>query len=119
MQKKNNKNLQNTQKIRLSPGQAILILIEKYRNKLTTLLKNPEKTVFINEQIKNLESYLEKLYLLYLSGIKSEEDSSEFRKAMADESLQKYIIVYDYEEIDNDPTRRYFETHLAAATLKN
>lgn len=116
---KNNINLQNTQKIRLSPGQALLILIEKYRDELIALLKIHEKPVSINEKINNLESYLEKLYLLYLSGIKSEQDSSEFRKAMADESLQKYIISYDYEGIDNDPTRRYFETHLAATTLKN
>lgn len=56
---------------------------------------------------------------MYLSGTKDEIDSHAFRKLVTDESLTNYTLSYDYKIIDNDPTRRYFETHLAAITLKN
>ncbi|WP_010598702.1 hypothetical protein [Rickettsiella massiliensis] len=56
---------------------------------------------------------------MYLSGTKDEIDGYAFRKLVTDESLTNYTLSYDYKIIDNDPTRRYFETHLAAITLKN
>jgi len=82
----------------LSPGQGLLILIDYYK-------KDPTKS----EQLKKL----------YLSGAQNKKDDQEIRRLLKDTLLADYQISYDKQIINNDPTRRYFETHLAYESLKN
>ncbi|STX51592.1 Uncharacterised protein [Legionella busanensis] len=82
--------------ITLSFSQAILLLINCYKNELTA----------------------EKLKKLYLKGITSNEDLQYvinlFKRNQFDE---KYQISTNARVINEDPIRRYFETHLAFETL--
>ncbi|MGQ3887666.1 hypothetical protein ACQUW5_01385 [Legionella sp. CNM-1927-20] len=82
--------------ITLSFGQAVLLLIDCYKNE------------FIVDRLKKL----------YLKGIASQNDFqfviNLFKKNRLDE---KYEISTSAEVINEDPTRRYFETHLAFETL--
>ncbi|WP_131782944.1 hypothetical protein [Legionella gresilensis] len=82
--------------ITLSFGQAVMLLIDRYKNE------------FIVERLKKL----------YLKGITSEEDYQYiinlFKRSQLDE---KYQISTNANVINEDPTRRYFETHLAFETL--
>ena len=82
----------------LSPGQGLLILIDYYK-------KDPTK--------------IEQLKKLYLSGAQNKKDDQEIRRLLKDTLLADYQISYDKHIINNDPTRRYFETHLAYESLKN
>ncbi len=84
-------------KIQISPGQGLLLLMDHYKDNETklTLLKK-----------------------LYLSGAITPEHGQEIRKQLSDEKLSVYEVLYDTNTINNDPTRRYFETHLAYETLK-
>lgn len=110
---KNNKSIQNLKKLKLSPGQALLIVIEKYKKRISKNSRNLNE-----EEITKIKDYIKRLCLLYLSGVESEEDRQVFKKAMEDKVLSGYYLSYDYDTIDEDPTRRYFETHLSALTLK-
>lgn len=83
--------------MKISVGQALLILIDMNH-------KNEEKLNFLKR--------------LYLSGAKNLDDKKMIAKLMEDESLANYEILYSKRAIDEDPTRRYFETHLAFETLK-
>ncbi|CAM4420621.1 MAG: hypothetical protein LEGION0398_MBIBDBAK_01271 [Legionellaceae bacterium] len=58
---------------------------------------------------------LKKLYLL---GQYDENSSKKMQSYLADKILSDYEISYSKETINNDPTRRYFETHLAFHTIK-
>lgn len=81
--------------LEISLGQALLLLIDKYHtNKLL----------------------LERLSKIYLLGI-TQDDLAELRDLLQDSILAKYKISYTNSTIDNDPTRRYFETHLAFHSL--
>ncbi|MDR3441901.1 MAG: hypothetical protein P4L65_02675 [Legionella sp.] len=79
----------------ISPAQALLILIDHYK---TDLLK-----------INNLKK-------LYLSGANA-SNIQEIKMRLTDPALLEYHISYDAKTISNDPTRRYFETHLAYQSL--
>lgn len=83
--------------ITLSLSQALLILIEKYDNDL--------------EKRKRLEK-------LYLSGICSQADERYITYILNDSALAEFNVACDFVTINNDPTRRYFETHLAFHSMR-
>lgn len=79
----------------ISPAQALLILIEYYK---TDILK-----------VDNLKK-------LYLSGANA-SNTQEIKTLLTHPVLLEYHISSDAKTISNDPTRRYFETHLAYQSL--
>lgn len=84
-------------KIKISIGQAILLILQQ------SSLSSIERS---------------KIESMYLSGCKSPEDAEFLNKIIAREKesnkyLQSCEISVSPEVIDNDPSRRYFETHLA------
>ena len=81
----------------ISPGQGLLLLIEKNKD---------------NEEVLN------RLKKLYLCGAENETESDEIKDLLKNEKLSDYEISYDSKIINDDPTRRYFETHLAYESLK-
>jgi len=86
--------------IRITPGQALLILIDVYG-------KNPDMAPPIT---------IEKMKRLYLSGANNEEKLSQIRDLYKDPALNGFEITERYSALYKDPTRRYFETHLAYQT---
>jgi len=86
--------------IKISVGQALLLLIDKYKN-------SP----------KSRE--VERLKKLYLSGPSNAEDRLFIKSLMQDFALHHYAVSDDAPTINSDPARRYFETHLAYESLKN
>lgn len=84
-------------KITISPGQALLLLIDHYKD-------NSPKC--------------QELKRLYLSGAINKADGKKINKWLQDKALSAYEVSKDKHTINNDPTRRYFETHLAYETLK-
>ncbi len=82
----------------ISPGQALLMLMDHH---------------------KNDKSKLETLKKLYLLGLHTPEDEALFSECSQDPILSEFQISKDKNVINNDPTRRYFETHLAYETLKS
>lgn len=93
---------------KISPAQAILKLIEYYQR--------PENlTASANTSLLNL-------YDLYLNGTYRPDRLTSLNDILAlhkNDVLKPYQISFEPDVIDNDPTKRYFETHLAFATLKN
>ena len=84
--------------ISISPSQGLLILIDKYKN-------NPEK--------------VGRLKQLYVCGATNKAEKNEIIEILKDPALSQFNVSYNPEMINNDPTRRYFETHLAYDTLRN
>ena len=83
----------------ITPGQGLLLLIKHYRD----------------DPIK-----LRALKSLYINGANNGEHCIELCDALLqDPVLKAHDIVIDELSINSDPTRRYFETHLAYHTLKN
>jgi len=94
-------------KLKISPSQALLLLITKHEN-------NPAQ--------------LEQLKQWYLSGFEPRFDAvgkahlnlpEAFQNMLLDPLFKNYNISFDANVINNDPSRRYFETHLAYHTLEN
>lgn len=90
-------------KQKISPGQAILLVLQE--NKITT-----------NEKLR--------LEALYMTGCENDDDVNFLttiisRAAKSNSYLQAVDISFDAEIIDTDPSRRYFETHLAYHTTMN
>lgn len=86
-------------KPKITPGQGLLLLIEYYQDDSQKL-----------NQLKKL----------YLSGAKDGDRCIAICDALLDEPLLKhYDLAIDEKSIDADPSRRYFETHLAYQTLKH
>lgn len=85
-------------KITISPSLGLLVLASHYKNKIpmVDLLKKR-----------------------YFSGATNAEQAKEIKEFLDDEILSNYNISYEKNIINNDPTRRYFETHLAYHTIKN
>jgi|GEM_PF-2648255 len=86
--------------ITISVGQALLILMGKYKDDLPMF-----------ENIKKL----------YLRGAATQEDLSAIERLIAQSSnseLNDYSISLDVAVMNEDTTRRYFESHLAYETLK-
>lgn len=85
----------------ISPGQAVLLLIAHYQ-------KQPSNAA----DVKILTS-------LYLNGIRDPKENSLYEQYLASNKklLQPYVIKKAPDVINNDPTRRYFETHLAYEIL--
>jgi hypothetical protein len=82
----------------ISPGQGLLLLMEHYS-------ADVDKT-------KQLEK-------LYLSGAANASEQQKIRNLLKDKLLAPYQISYDANVINDDPTRRYFETHLSYESLKH
>ena len=80
-------------RITITPSQAMLILFKN----------NPAK--------------IEKYGALYLKGVFSQTDAEQFEALLRDPALKPYQITYAHEKINNDPSRRYFESHLSYASL--
>lgn len=84
-------------KPKITPGQGLLLLIEYYQD-------DPIKQTSLKK--------------LYLSGAKDTEYCIALCDALLEEPLlDEYELVIDEASINADPTRRYFETHLAFQTL--
>lgn len=106
-------------RLSISPGQGLLFLIERYRDEVQELDASSVRDASYHEKLKKLKDKLEKLYFLYLSGAKNVESREEIEKFLENKALSGYGISYDYETIDEDRSRRYFETYLAFETLKH
>lgn len=83
-------------KLTISPGQALLLLIDHY---------------------KNDTSKLNELKKLYLSGPQNHDDFDKIQSLFSHRILSSYQIDFDPMTISEDATRRYFETHLAYESL--
>ena len=88
----------NHDKIIIMPSQAVLLLIEKYSKQ------------------DDIEKVLQ-LKRLYLLGAVTKKEVQTLRILFQDEALSEYAVSFAYDAINSDPTRRYFETHLAHRTL--
>ena len=82
----------------ISPGQGLLLLIAHYKD-------NAEK--------------VNRLKKLYLCGAETKNDVKKIKKLLKDPVISDYQVSYDMQTINNNPTRRYFETHLAYESLVN
>ncbi len=83
----------------ISIGQALLILIDQNRN------AHP--------------NYVKKLKKLYFSGFKTKAEFTQLEAIKKDPLLQNYQISLSPETINEDASRRYFETHLCFETMQN
>ena len=86
----------------ISPARALLILIDKYRDDAVHVAQ------------------LKELYLCGVRGRSAEEYEQRLKvmkQVLDDPSLSAYEISYDPKTISEDPSRRYFETHLAYESL--
>lgn len=86
----------SSSKVTISPGQALLILLDKY-------MDNPELASELNS--------------LYLMGADNEENEKRILELLKDSALDCYDISFSANTINKDPTRRYFESYLAYLTL--
>lgn len=85
--------------VTISFGQALLLLMNKYKEETSTC--NALKEFYIQGVVSTTElDYIKELFSE--SGI-----------------IEEYEISYSAKEIDEDASRRYFETHLAFETLLN
>ncbi|MFY7697301.1 MAG: hypothetical protein ACOVQX_00485 [Legionella sp.] len=82
----------------ISPGQGLLLLIDHYKN-------NPAQA--------------EQLRKLYLLGPENNHDKDTIDAWLQDPILSPYRVSLEKKTINEDPTRRYFETHLAYQSLIN
>ena len=80
----------------ISPGQGLLLLIDHYKDDPTRV---------------------DKLKKLYLSGAETSADAEEIKTLLKDPVLSSYKVSFEATTINEDPTRRYFETHLAYESL--
>lgn len=86
---------EKNQKITISPSQAILLYISNLR---------------VTEDTTAAEK-------LYLTGVNSENDRKLFQQICRNPTLKKYCVSTDFKIINEDRTRRYFETQLAYHTV--
>ncbi|WP_392538064.1 hypothetical protein [Legionella sp. 227] len=84
--------------MKISVGQALLILLAKYQD--------------------DKDKYNE-LKHLYLAGAKNEDTRTAIDQYLKDSALAGFQISKSPEDINNDSSRRYFETHLAYETLSS
>jgi hypothetical protein len=85
-------------KLTISVFQALLILIDKYQK-----LSEPEA--------------LKKLKKLSYLGVRNTEDRKDILLFLQDPALSDYEISMDYSATNQDPSRRYFETHFSYGIL--
>ena len=68
---------------------------------------------------KVAQSTMDKLNKLYIEGVQTEDDAqfiAEIKELLADKN---FVVKSDPRTVNQDPTRRYFETHLSYQILKN
>ena len=80
----------------ISPGQGLLLLIDHYKS----------------DSVK-----VDQLKRLYLSGAVNPASKQAIMTLMNDPLLSAYTVSFDKRTINEDPSRRYFETHLSHETL--
>ena len=80
----------------ISPGQGLLLLIDHYKIDQTKV---------------------DRLKKLYLSGAETTADAEEIKELLKDPVLSSYKVSFEATTINEDATRRYFETHLAYESL--
>ena len=113
-------------KPKITPGQGLLLLIEYYQEDLHKLNQLKKRYLSGTKDRNRFIAYYQKvshklnqLKKLYLSGAKDGDRCIALCDALLDEPLlENYDLVIDEQSIDTDPSRRYFETHLAYQTLK-
>lgn len=81
-----------------SPAWGLLMLMQHYQD-------NPEVLLSLKK--------------LYVNGAKNLDEVRQIVAYLQDESLRGFIFSADEKTITEDPTRRYFETHLAYETVKS
>ncbi|MDF1678537.1 MAG: hypothetical protein P1U32_07585 [Legionellaceae bacterium] len=93
-------------KLKISPAQALLVLMDAYQDDTA--------------QFDQLKQW-------YLSGFEPKFDEnghpqmnlpSAFEALLTDKALEKYDVSFDSSVINEDASRRFFETHLAYHTLE-
>lgn len=85
----------------VSPFQALVKLAEMYKNSSVG------------------EDKYNQICSLLLKGTKTQAEKELLTALLQDRNLEKFTISDEKEIINRDPARRYFESHLAAHTLKN
>jgi len=98
--------------IKISIGQALLILIDQYQKNLASGKTLSGRIIPVKE--------IAAIKKLYLSGVEDEADTriDKVLQEIGDSCLfADYEILKDAKVINRDHTRRYFETHLAIETL--
>jgi len=84
--------IKTSPKIVISPGQGLLLLMDIYKNE-------PEKLIILKQ--------------LYLVGAEDNASNYDIREFLKDDKLAQYQVSFDNQVINDDSSRRYFETHLA------
>ena len=79
--------------------QALLILIDKYQKQPTSLIN---------------ADHLKKLKKLSFLGARNEKEHAEMKSYLKDPDLSDFQITSDHVAINQDPSRRYFETHFSS-----
>lgn len=106
--------------MKISVAQALLILIDNKSKILAEQLKiaKDSKEKNLNkESIESIKLQIDKLKKLYLCGAIDDENRLEIANYLKDPILNLYEVSFEPDVIDNDSSRRYFETHLAYETL--
>ena len=85
--------------ITITVFQALTLLVTKYRSGLN-----------------NNEIY-QKIMFLYLSGVRSNHGAGILDDLLDDPCLAGFTISFSKKDINDDPVRRYFESHLSHKTL--
>jgi hypothetical protein len=113
----------------ISPGQALLIIIDEVQKQLA-LMKKPQtntakdvKSTHTADDIHRLEVFLEKCKVNYLSrpyknGQRIEPDEIHDLIRKGQKYLINFNVSFEPKIINEDASRRYFETHLAYETIK-
>lgn len=109
--------------MKITPSQAMLVLFDKYLKVRKNLSEQLEKAGEVDwdeleTDIYENEVKIAELKELYISGAQTAEQKTQLDKWMRDDALNAYEISYDYNFINNDPSRRYFESHLSLETIK-
>lgn len=89
--------MSDTNKIIISPGQGLLLLIEHYTHD---------------------KVFVEDLKKIYLRGPSSNKEKKKIESLLKDNIPKPFEVSFDADVINQDPSRRYFETHLAYESLK-
>lgn len=89
------------------------------------MVKKTKITIFqaltlLAQKYQNIESAKERYALiisLYLSGVSSEQDKIQLQQLIQDEVLNNFQVSEEWNDINEDPVRRYFESSLCHQTL--
>jgi hypothetical protein len=94
----------------------------KKQSDMTSLTPKAEITVFqaltlLLEKYRDTPDIYEKIESIYLTGVRSQRAEWMLSNLLEDPLLDAYIINTSKQAINDDPVRRYFESHLCHNTL--